>query len=85
MNAPARRRATDPESSNLVLAEILESGDRAELAWLAGEFGRDAIAAFVGEHGGRKLSARNRRFWSRALGVSEPAPHPLAEQLWPLA
>lgn len=85
MSEPARRRAIDPASSNLVLAEILEAGGRAELAWLAGEVGRDAIAAFVSTHGGRKLSARSRRFWSRALGVAEPAPHPLAEQLWPLA
>ncbi len=76
---------TDPESRNLVMAQILEAGDRSDLAWLAREFGRETLAAFVRERGGRKLSARSRRFWSRALGVAEPAPHPLAERLWPLA
>lgn len=85
MSGLDRRRATDPERRDLLLAEILESGDRAGIAWLAGEVGRDAIVAFVTERGGRKLSARSRRFWSRALGVREPAPHPLAELLWPLA
>lgn len=81
------RRAIDPESRNLVIAQILEEGDRADLAWLAAAVGRETIAAFVRERGGRKLSARSRRFWCRALGIAdtEPAPHPLAEQLWPLA
>lgn len=73
------------ENRNLVIAEILEEGTRAELAWLAATVGREGLAAFVRDCGGRKLSARNRRFWSRALGVAEPATHPLAEQLWPLA
>ena len=70
-----------------MLAQILEAGDRADLAWLAREFGRESIAAFVRERGGRKLSARSRRFWCRALGIAdtETQPHPLAEQLWPLA
>lgn len=77
--------ASDPDSRNLVMAEILEAGGRAELAWLAQAFGREAIVAFVRERGGRKLSARSRRFWSRALAITEPEPHPLAEQLWPLA
>lgn len=77
--------ATDRESRGLVIARLLEEGDRDELAWLAGEVGRETIAAFVREHGGRKLSARSRRFWSRALGVEASAPHPLAEGLWPLA
>ncbi|MEO7794712.1 MAG: hypothetical protein ABIV06_08035 [Thermoanaerobaculia bacterium] len=85
MNAPAVRRATDPESRDLTLAQILEEGDRADLAWLAREVGCEAVIAFVRERGGRKLSARSRRFWSRALGLAEPVAHPLAEQLWPLA
>ncbi|MEO8196787.1 MAG: hypothetical protein ABI689_08700 [Thermoanaerobaculia bacterium] len=85
MSSLAPRRAIDPESCNLVMAQILEEGDRADLAWLAREVGRETLATFVREHGGRKLSARSRRFWSRALGLVEPAPNPLAEQLWPLA
>jgi hypothetical protein len=82
---PALPEAADLDDRHLVMAEILEAGGRSELARLAREFGREAIAAFVGERGGRKLSARSRRFWSRALGIPEPTPHPLAEQLWPLA
>jgi hypothetical protein len=80
-------RSVAPESRNLTLARILEEGDRADLAWLARELGRDAIVDFVRERGGRKLSARSRRFWCRALGIAdhEPPRHPLAEQLWPLA
>ena len=77
--------STDRESRGLVLARLLEEGDRSDLAWLAREVGREAIAAFVRDHGGRKLSARSRRFWSRALGLPLPAPPPLAEELWPLA
>lgn len=85
MSRLAPARAADPESRNLVIAEILEEGDRADLAALARAVGREAIADFVRERGGRKLSARSRRFWSRALGLPEPQPHPLAERLWPLA
>ena len=77
--------ATDPRSRTLVIARLLEEGNRSELAWLAGEVGREGIAAFLRDHGGRKLSARSRRFWSRALGIPSSAPHPLAEGLWPLA
>jgi len=77
--------ATDQESRRLVIARLLEEGDSRDLAWLSREVGREAIAAFVRDHGGRKLSARSRRFWSRALGLALPAPPLLAEQLWPLA
>jgi hypothetical protein len=79
--------ALDSGSRNLTLARILEEGDRADLAWLAREAGREAIVTFVRELSGRKLSARSRRFWCRAFGISEAEPprHPLAEQLWPLA
>ena len=87
MSSEASPRTLAPESRNLTLARILEEGDRAELAWLARELGRDAIVEFVRERGGRKLSARSRRFWCRAFGIAddEPPRHPLAEQLWPLA
>ena len=78
-------RAFGPENRNLVMAQILEAGDRADLAWLAATVGREEIAAFVRERGGRKLSARSRHFWSRALGLAEPERPALAEQLWPLA
>ena len=77
--------ARRPESRGLVLARVLEEGDRSELAWLAGEVSRQEITDFVRNHGGRKLSSRSRRFWSRALGIQASAPHPLAEELWPLA
>ena len=83
--ATAPQLVIDAQNRNLVIAQILEEGSRAELAWLAATVGREEIAAFVRERSGRKLSARNRRFWSRALGVAEPERHPLAEQLWPLA
>ena len=34
-SATAPRRAIGPENRNLVIAQILEEGDRADLAWLA--------------------------------------------------
>ena len=87
MSFVAPARTIDPGSRNLTITRILEEGDRSDLAWLTRELGREAIAAFVRERGGRKLSARSRRFWCRALGIAdtEPPRHPLAEQLWPLA
>jgi hypothetical protein len=83
--ATAPQLAFGPENRNLVIAQILEAGDRTDLAWLAATVGREGIAAFVRERGGRKLSARSRRFWSRALALAEPERPALAEQLWPLA
>ncbi|MEO8277053.1 MAG: hypothetical protein ABI639_12635 [Thermoanaerobaculia bacterium] len=74
-----------PESRDFLIALVLESGDRAELAWLARRFGREELKQFVRLRSGRKLSARSRHFWSRALGVEASPAHPLAEALWPLA
>ena len=80
-----RGTASDPQSRSLVIARLLEEGNRSELAWLANEIGREEIAVFVRDRGGRKLSARSRCFWSRALRVESSPPHRLAEKLWPLA
>lgn len=85
MTTAAPHPATDPSRRTAVIAATLEAGDRRELAALGRALGRESLAAFVAQHGGRKLSARSRRFWSRALGLPVPAAHPLAEQLWPLA
>lgn len=85
MTTASPHPATDPGRRTAVIAETLEAGDRSELAALGQALGRETLAAFVAQQGGRKLSARSRRFWSRALGLPVPAAHPLAEQLWPLA
>ena len=39
--------ADDPHSRTLVIARLLEEGNRNELAWLAAAMGREEIAAFV--------------------------------------
>ena len=67
------------------ILRLLEEGDRGDLAWLAGRTTRDELRAIFQQQGGRKLSARSRRFWARLFGVAPPAPPALAEELWPLS
>jgi hypothetical protein len=72
---------------SLVLARLLEDGDRADLAWLFSALPEPEIAAWLGRHGGRKLSRRSAAYWRAVLGVAagEPAA-PAGERadLWPL-
>lgn len=68
---------------SLAIERVLDEGDSADLVWLFSTFGRSAIEAWLRARGGRRLSARSRRLWEAALGVTAAAPHPLAEALWP--
>jgi hypothetical protein len=63
----------------------MEEGDGDELRWLLATVGRAPLAALLARHGGRRLSRRSRAFWERLLGVASAPPHPLAQELWPLA
>jgi hypothetical protein len=74
-------------SRSLVLARLLEDGDRNDLAWLFSALPMAEIAAWLGEHGGRKLSRRSAAYWQTVLGVSAGEPTAPAEgraDLWPL-
>lgn len=71
-------------SRSLVLARLLEDGDRNDLAWLFGALPESEIAAWFQSHGGRKLSRRSAAYWQAVLGVSAGAPAPGRADLWPL-
>ena len=71
--------------SDFAILRLLEDGDSTELAALAQSAGRARLASAYSRLGGRKLSARSRRFWALALGAREPERAKLAEALWPLA
>lgn len=69
---------------SLLLARLLEDGDRNDLAWLVGALPESEIAAWFQSHGGRKLSRRSAAYWQAVLGVSAGAPAPGRADLWPL-
>ena len=75
----------DAGTRGAAIARLLEDGDREDLAWLAGELGVPALAAWVARHGARRLSRRSRALWFAALGLGEPPRASAAEALWPLA
>jgi hypothetical protein len=69
----------------LVVARLLEDGDRDDLAWLVSVAGPAELGDWVARHGLRRLSRRSRALWFAALGLG-PAPRSAAaEALWPLA
>jgi len=76
---------TTPPADGDRLAELLETGDGAELDELLRSTPREALAAWVRAHGGRRLSRRSRSFWARLLEIPVPQPPQLASALWPLA
>lgn len=69
---------------SLIVSRLLEDGDAADLAWLAGVLPEAEVAEWFARHGGRQLSRRSRELWRLVLGC-EPGPsHPEAGALWPL-
>ena len=75
----------DPRGArSLLLARLLEDGDRNDLAWLFTTLPESEIAAWFQSHGGRKLSRRSAAYWQAVLGVSAGAPAPGRADLWPL-
>ncbi|HEV7672095.1 MAG TPA: hypothetical protein VGS22_26560 [Thermoanaerobaculia bacterium] len=71
-------------SRSLVLARLLEDGDRADLAWLFAALPEGEIAAWLGAHGGRKLSRRSAAYWQTVLGIPAGPPAAGRADLWPL-
>jgi hypothetical protein len=74
----------EPAQRSAAIARLLEDGDRRDLAWLVATVGPEAVRAWIGTHGARRLSRRSRSFWSLAAGVPCES-SPAAEALWPLA
>ncbi len=80
----AREDLTLAGSRSLLLARLLEDGDRADLAWLFGALPESEIAAWFQSDGGRKLSLRSAAYWQAVLGVAAGAPASGRADLWPL-
>jgi hypothetical protein len=51
----------------------LEDGDRRDLAWLFGAYGRERLSAWLRERGDRQLSRRSHAFWRVILDVDGDA------------
>ena len=75
----------DPAYRDFLVARLMEEGSGEELRWLLRTVGSEPLAALLARRGGRALSRRSRAFWERLLGVRSAPPHPLAQELWPLA
>ncbi|HXU30065.1 MAG TPA: hypothetical protein VN851_05760 [Thermoanaerobaculia bacterium] len=71
-------------SRSLVLARLLEDGDRNDLAWLFGALPEKEIAAWLRAQGGRKLSRRSAAYWQTVLGAHPGEPAAGRADLWPL-
>jgi hypothetical protein len=77
--------APDPH----LVGRLLEDGDGADLAWLCRQLPRASLAAWVEQHGARRLSRRSLAFWTLVLDLP-PAPPELQaalgrrRELWPL-
>jgi hypothetical protein len=71
---------------SLLVARLLEDGDGADLAWLAGAVPEPDLAAWLERRGGRQLSVRSRAFWQLLLGRPAAGEPPAANRsaLWPL-
>ncbi|HEX7184413.1 MAG TPA: hypothetical protein VF756_21480 [Thermoanaerobaculia bacterium] len=77
----------DLQGSSLLIARLLEDGDREDLAWLTSTLTEEDLAGWLGRHGGRQLSRRSRAFWEAVLA---PLDNPGGDRpdagdlLWPL-
>ena len=80
----AREDLTLGRSRSLVLARLLEDGDRNDLAWLFAALPEREIAAWLKAQDGRKLSRRSAAYWQAVLGVSAGASVAGRADLWPL-
>ncbi len=80
----ARDDLTLIRSRSLVLARLLEDGDRNDLAWLFGAVPELEVAAWLAVQGGRKLSRRSAAYWQTVLGVPAGATAAGCADLWPL-
>ncbi len=70
--------------SGLVIERVLAYGDRGELRWLFGYYGRPRIVGWVRQVGARRLPWRRYNLWCVLLDLPR-ARHPHAEgrRVWP--
>lgn len=81
---PAGHQLRLPEDRAALIERLLEEGDGDDLTWLVDELGEAALADWLAERGGRRLSRRSRAFWERVLGAEAGPSARIAEELWPL-
>lgn len=74
----------DLQGSPLLIARLLEDGDREDLAWLTSAVPEEDLAAWLARHGGRQLSRRSRAFWEVVLGRPAGERPEAGDLLWPL-
>jgi len=67
-----------------VIGRLLEDGDREDLAWLFGTYGRERLAAWLRRRGARQLSRRSRAFWRLILDEPTTEDSDIFGALWPL-
>jgi hypothetical protein len=79
-----RERDGAAVAGSFVIGRLLEDGDGADLRWLFANVPEEAAAAWLGERGGRQLSARSRAFWEVLLGVPAGPASEIGRELWPL-
>jgi hypothetical protein len=65
---------------SLVIERILAFGNREELAWLFGYYGRERIRVWVNENGLRRLPWRRCNLWRVLLDLPQT---PRGQQAWP--
>lgn len=73
-----------PSGRRRCLEKILEEGDSSDLRRVLPQIGEPETIAWLEQHGGRRLSRRNRKFWAFVLSCAEPDPHPITNDIWPL-
>ena len=69
---------------DLIVERVLAYGDRRELRWLFGRYGREAVAAWVVRDGVRRLPWRRYNMWCVLLDVPRlPRRRTQEERIWP--
>jgi hypothetical protein len=77
--------ALDPaQHGDLLIERVLAYGDRRELRWLFGRYGRSRAREWVRQSGARRLPWRRYNMWCVLLGLP-PArrPRPADRRIWP--
>lgn len=62
-------RMDDEGYANVIIERILEHGTWDELRWLFGRYGRKRVAAWVRQHGFRRLSPWSFSYWREMLAI----------------
>ena len=69
---------------DLIVERVLAFGDRRELRWLFGRYGRETISAWLARDGVRRLPWRRYNMWCVLLDVPHlPRQRTQEERIWP--